>query len=206
MTQRRSRWSVALILVVLALGCWRIPALRRSATHRSELAAILHHRVPEVFAPGDPAIPTVYYLYAETCPYCSIDRAKVREASIASGARFVGLRVGPSLEGDHYWRSTGLPMPDTLVQMQWDEVEPLGVAGVPVIFLAAHGILEAAWVGHLRWELADLTRAFRCRSGTETACVSLYLSDVGHAIRYRFSLFSGGLGAPDGEAVTVPGE
>lgn len=211
MKRRPSRWSVLLTFLVLAIVGWRVPALRRSATHRSEIAQLLQQPVPAVFGSldsltGAAPIPTLYYLYSEGCPYCGMDRAKVREVAITSHVEFVGLRVGPSLEGDHYWKTTGLPMPDAVFEVGWSELERLGVDGVPVVFVAARDTLRAAWIGHLRWDIDDLRRGVRCRLGAKASCATLYLSDLGHAFRDRASVLTGGSRSPNTEALTVPSD
>ena len=181
----------AACIVVLA---WRIPDVRRSGTHASEVSELLGRPVPEAFVAasgaGRPGTGTaIYYVYAETCPWCGMDRAQVRRASLAirrngEPVAFVAVSLGKSRDLTPYWRElAGLPLPDRFTTIGTEAAESAGIEGVPVLVVAEQGVVKAAWIGHLQWKEADTRRAMECRLGRARACTALFLTDLGRGAR-----------------------
>lgn len=181
----------AACIVVLA---WRIPDLRRSGTHASEVSELLGRPVPEAFVAasdaGRPGAGTaIYYVYAETCPWCGMDRAQVRRASLAvrrdgRAVPFVAVSFGRSQDLEPYWRElAGLPLPDRFTTIGIEAADSAGIAGVPVLVVAEEGVVKAAWIGHLQWKEVDTRRAMECRLGQARACTALFLADLARGAR-----------------------
>ena len=181
----------AACIVVLA---WRIPDVRRSGTHAAEVGKLLGLPVPERFVAasgeGRPAGGTaIYYVYAETCPWCGMDRAQVRRASLAvrrdgGPVPFVAVSLGKSSDLERYWRElAGLPLPDRLTSIGTDAADSAGIDGVPVLVVADRGVVKAAWIGHLQWKEGDTRRAMECRLGRAGACTVLFFTDLARGAR-----------------------
>ena len=181
----------AACIVVLA---WRIPDFRRSGTHASEVGELLGRPVPKDFlaaaGTGRPAGRTaIYYVYAETCPWCGMDRTQVRRASLAirrDGAPvpFVAVSLGKAGDLAPYWRELeGLPLPDRFATIGADAADSAGIGGVPVLVVAERGIVKAAWIGHLQWNEGDTRRAMECRLGRAGACTALFFTDLARGAR-----------------------
>ncbi len=183
----------AACIVVLA---WRVPAIRLSGTHAAELEEMLGGPVPRDFlaaaGTGRPdAGSAIYYVYAESCPWCGMDRAQVRRAAIAARLErrplpFVSVSFGKSSDLAPYWRELkDLPLPDRLASIGIDAADSAGIRGVPVLVVARQGVVRAAWLGHLRWNEADTRRALDCRLGGRGACAMLYLTDLRRGLMAR---------------------
>jgi len=181
----------AACIVVLA---WRIPDVRRSGTHASEVRELLGRPVPEAFVAASGAGraargTAIYYVYAETCPWCGMDRAQVRRASLAvhrhgEPVPFVAVSLGKSGNLEPYWRELGdLPLPDRLTSISPEATDSAGIEGVPVLVVAEQGVVKAAWIGHLQWKEADIRRAMECRLGRARACTALFLADLARGAR-----------------------
>lgn len=106
--------------------------------------------------------------------------AKARRASAGGGgsALFQAVRLGQIGAAESYWRQTRAPMPDRLMSVSWHLADSLGIEGVPVLIVSHRGSVTAAWLGHLAWGEADITRAIRCRLGNGVSCAILYAADV----------------------------
>lgn len=181
----------AACIVVLA---WRIPAIRRSGTHAAEVAAMLGQPVPRDFlAAADTgrsgSRSAIYYVYAESCPWCGMDRAQVRRASLAVRSAgkpipFVAVSLGKARDLEPYWRELAtLPLPDRLASIGGGAADSAGIDGVPVLVLEREGAVQAAWRGHLQWKEADTRRALECRLGRTRSCTALFLTDVVRGFR-----------------------
>lgn len=180
----------AACIVVLA---WRVPEIRRSGTHAAELAELLGRPVPRDFLAaadtGRPESTAVYYVYAESCPWCGMDRAQVRQAALdlrhaGRPLPFVAVSLGKSSDLEPYWRElAGLPLPDRLAAIGPDAADRLGISGVPLLVLARDGVVRGAWRGHLVWKETDTRRALDCRLGRARACTALFLTDLARGFR-----------------------
>lgn len=176
---------LALTAACVGILAWRVPLIHRSGTHRDEAAVLLGHPLPaslvaardrQQIRAGD----AIVYVYAESCPYCGMDRARVRRASVDGGgsAPFQAVRLGQIGAPESYWRQTHAPMPDRLMSVSWHLADSLGIEGVPLLIVSHRGRVTAAWLGHLAWGEADITRALRCRLGNAVSCAVLYAADV----------------------------
>lgn len=199
----RIRRAAALPATV-AVACvgiliWRIPLLRRSGTHTAEASAFIGKPLPEALTSlvkvskhdqGDAA----YYVYAESCPYCGMDRGKVRKAAIeAAGGRlrFHAIHLGSAKEPAVYWEKVGLKLPDWIAGLNWERADSLGIKGVPLLFVVHREIVTAAWIGHIAWSEEDIRRGISCRVGVTSSCVSLYLADAARGLTARLGLLVG---------------
>ena len=176
---------LALTAVCVGILAWRVPLIHRGGTHRDEAAVLLGHPLPaSLVAPADQQRiqggDAIVYIYAESCPYCGMDRAKVRRASAGGGgsALFQAVRLGQVGAPESYWQRTHAPMPDRLMSVSWHLADSLGIDGVPLLIVSRHGTVTAAWLGHLAWGEADITHAISCRLGNAVSCGILYAADV----------------------------
>ena len=85
MKPQMSRWmQIALLTLSVAVVAWRIPILQRSQTHRTILTNWVGSAPPAVIgsahALGADSSPSVFYIYAEACPYCAIDHERIIRA------------------------------------------------------------------------------------------------------------------------------
>jgi hypothetical protein len=183
----------AACIVVLA---WRLPDIRRSGTHAAELSGMLGRPVPPLFlAAAGSGRPEsggeIYYVYAESCAWCGMDRTQVRRASMTARAPggpapFTAVSFGKSRDLEPYWRElAGLPLPDRLASIGVDAADSIGIVGVPLLVVVREGIVRAAWLGHLRWPEADTRRAIECRLGRPGACSALFVTDLARGFRGR---------------------
>lgn len=178
----------------VSAGCALIVVLRVPVLHRQgtapELSAILQHPLPLHVSQGsDSSAPApgvvIVYFYSESCPFCGMDRAKVRRASMlpdVSPARFVAVHVGEAAPSTEYWQRVGVPVPDQLERVPVRAVDSLGFRGIPVLLVSRDNTVKAAWLGHLWWNERQLQREILCRSGSQVSCVAAYATDVVHAI------------------------
>ena len=184
----------AACIVVLA---WRLPEIRRHGTHAAELSEMLGRPVPPIFlAAAGSGRPErggeIFYVYAESCAWCGMDRTQVRRASMAArapegAAPFTAVSFGKSRDLEPYWRElAGLPLPDRLASIGVEAADSVGIDRVPLLVVVRGGIVRAAWLGHLRWQEADTRRAIECRLGRPAACSALYLTDLARGFRGRF--------------------
>lgn len=193
MTRGRGLLLTGVTLTVLA---WRLPAWQRAGTHHVEAEALLGQPVPLPFFNGSPphaAAAAAYYVYAESCPYCGMDRIKVRRAVAAASvppARFTAVHLGAVATQDRYWRETGTPLPDSFTWLNAGQADSLGLAGVPLLVLAHNGRVTAAWQGALVWNEAALEHAIRCRLGQRRYCLALKVGDVVRAFSRKLRAIS----------------
>ncbi len=176
----------AITVTCAAILAWRVPQLRTSGTQPGELRSFVGRDLPKAFLTpraSDSAEQGAhaYYVYAESCPYCGMDRTKVRNASLRAtpaGITFTGVSVGKRVNLEPYWRETGGALPDHLTSVDWRDLEALGLRGVPILFITRGSMVKAAWIGHLRWDEADTRRSIECRLGRKSSCGAIYFLDA----------------------------
>lgn len=199
----RASRLVPLVVVIGAL-LTRIPVLRNASVHKRELLALIGKPgkdvFPELWLKAESGRPDVQvgYVYAEACPYCSIDRVTVQGAINENRdvvARFIAIRIGPTLGDTGYWTGSGVVAPDRVVSVTSQRASEFGITAVPLLVLLHDGRIVAAWEGALRWRAPRLALAIRCRIGQRRACVRGDVEDIAASLGRRFNWLTGAVAA-----------